>query len=56
MYIADTYNHVIRKVDTTNTITTVAGVYGTCGYNGDGSPATSFNLCYPEAVGGGFLE
>ena len=50
VYIADTYNHVIRKVDTTNTITTVAGVYGTCGYNGDGSPATSFNLCYPEQL------
>jgi hypothetical protein len=50
VYIADTGNQVIRKVDTTNTITTVAGVYATAGYNGDGSPATSFNLYYPQQL------
>jgi sugar lactone lactonase YvrE len=50
VYIADTYNQVIRKVDTTNTITTVAGVVGNAGYNGDGSPATSFWLYYPSQL------
>jgi hypothetical protein len=50
VYIADTDNFVIRKVDTTNTITTVAGVAGNAGYNGDGSPATSFWLYYPEQL------
>ncbi|HXN17081.1 MAG TPA: choice-of-anchor D domain-containing protein [Candidatus Binatus sp.] len=50
VYIADTYNQVIRKVDTTNTITTVAGIAGSAGYNGNGSPATSFNLYYPEQL------
>ncbi len=43
VYIADTYNFVIRKVDSTNTITTIAGTQGTCG----GSTAT---LCYPIGV------
>jgi hypothetical protein len=47
VYIADTDNCALRKVDATNTITTVAGVPGTCGYDGDGAPATSFNLSNP---------
>jgi sugar lactone lactonase YvrE len=51
VYIADSYNEVIRKVDTSNTITTVAGNYAYgCGYNGNGSPATSFALCHPEGL------
>ena len=50
VYIADTGNQLIRKVDTTNTITTVAGVQGSAGYNGDGSPATSFNLYSPSQL------
>ncbi|HEV3513058.1 MAG TPA: choice-of-anchor D domain-containing protein [Candidatus Sulfotelmatobacter sp.] len=43
VYIADTYNFVIRKVDTTSTITTIAGTQGACG----GSVS---NLCYPNGV------
>jgi sugar lactone lactonase YvrE len=43
VYIADTYNFVIRRVDTTNTITTIAGTQASCG----GSTA---NLCYPFGV------
>jgi hypothetical protein len=53
LYIADTYNHVIRYVDlATNIINTVAGdkVSGTGGYSGDGGPATSALLNTPEAV------
>ena len=42
LYIADTGNSVIRKVDAaTNTITTVAGVPRSPGFNGDGSATTS---------------
>lgn len=42
LYIADTGNSVIRKVDaTTNAITTVAGVPKSPGFNGDGSATTS---------------
>ena len=49
VYIADFYNNRIRKVDTSGTITTVAGT-GTQGYNGDGIPATTAQLSLPAAV------
>ena len=39
LYIADVSNHRIRKVDSTGTITTIAGT-GTGGFGGDGGPAT----------------
>jgi N-acetylneuraminic acid mutarotase len=50
LYIADTYNLVIRKVTaSTGIITTVAG-NGTAGSSGDGGAATSAELSYPTAV------
>jgi len=50
IYVADTKNEVIRKVDaSTNIINTVAG-NGTAGFSGDGGPATLAQLDYPEAV------
>ena len=46
-YIADSWNHVIRKVAAASgIITTIAGT-GTYGYNGDGIPATSAQLNDP---------
>ena len=50
VYFSDYNNFVIRKVDTTNTITTIAGEQGQCNYNGDGAPATKFNLCHPVGI------
>jgi sugar lactone lactonase YvrE len=50
VYIADYANYVIRKVSASNTITTIAGIAGSCAYNGDGSPATSFELCHPTGI------
>ena len=51
VYISDEYNSVVRKVDTSNTITTIAGNYANgCTYNGNGSPATNFSLCHPEGL------
>jgi trimeric autotransporter adhesin len=50
LYIDDQYNCVIRKVDSTNTITTIAGTPQSCGYSGDGGKATSAQLYYPEGV------
>jgi sugar lactone lactonase YvrE len=50
LFIADTSNQRIRKVDhATQNITTVAG-NGTAGFAGDGGPATSANLFNPFAV------
>ena len=50
LYIADYYNHAIRKVTlATKIISTVAG-NGTRGYSGDGSVATSAQLFLPWGV------
>jgi len=47
LYVADTYNHRIRKVAVvTGIITTVAGI-GTSGFLGDGGPAASASLNMP---------
>jgi uncharacterized protein YjdB len=45
VYIADQYDAVIRKIDQSGTITTIAG-NGTAGYSGDGGPATAASI-YP---------
>src|SRR5204863_1102605 len=49
LYIADQYNHRIRKVTTTGSprpLVTVAGTTS-AGYNGDGDPAIISRLYYP---------
>jgi uncharacterized protein (TIGR03437 family) len=50
LYIADTANHVIRKVDTTGKISTIAGMNGQIGATGDNATATSALLNYPGGV------
>ena len=49
LYIADTGNHRIRRVDPSGTITTVAGT-GQPGFSGDGGPAVSAQLTAPKGV------
>jgi sugar lactone lactonase YvrE len=50
LFIADTTNDRVRRVDAaTGIITTVAG-NGTSGFSGDGGAATSAELDYPEGV------
>ena len=49
LYIADTGNHRIRKVDADGAISTVAGT-GTEGFSGDGGPATAAQLRSPSGV------
>jgi sugar lactone lactonase YvrE len=49
VYIADTYNHRIRMIDTNGIIRTVAGS-GTDGYSGDGGPALQASLSEPSSV------
>jgi sugar lactone lactonase YvrE len=49
LYIADTGNHRVRRVDASGVITTVAG-NGTAGTSGDGGPATNAQLNAPADV------
>ncbi|MFI3155322.1 MAG: PKD domain-containing protein [Methylococcaceae bacterium] len=49
LYIADSINHRIRRVDTDGIITTVAGI-GIGGDSGDGGPATQAQLNSPEGI------
>ena len=49
LYIADSGNNVIRRVDANGTITTYAG-NTTAGFSGDGGAATSAELNFPQAV------
>jgi hypothetical protein len=55
IYIADEDNQVIRKVNTSGVISTIAGNWYVASenygkYGGDGGPATSASLFYPEEV------
>ncbi len=50
IYIADSYNHRIRKVTlSTGIIATIAGS-GTSGYSGDNGAATSAAIYYPVGI------
>jgi sugar lactone lactonase YvrE len=49
LYVAETGNHVIRKIDTLSQITTIAGT-GTQGFSGDNGPATAAQLDSPQGL------
>ena len=50
LFVADTRNHAIRRVDASSgIITTVAGT-GELGFSGDGGPATAATLLAPTGV------
>ena len=48
-YVLDKGACVVRKIDTANTITTIAG-NGTCGLSGDGGQATAAQLDPSDAT------
>nr|CAG4715597.1 unnamed protein product [Naegleria fowleri] len=50
LFIADTENHVIRKLYANGTLTIFAGTLGQPGFSGDGGPATSALLRFPQGV------
>ncbi|HMV65661.1 MAG TPA: hypothetical protein PKA64_02330 [Myxococcota bacterium] len=52
MYIADTNNNCVRKIDTDGIITTVAGICGEleAGFSGDDGPATEARLWRPYGI------
>lgn len=47
-YVADTANHLVRKIDNAGAVTTFAGKHGVCG-NADGAPNES-TLCGPREL------
>jgi sugar lactone lactonase YvrE len=49
VYVADTYNHRIRVIDTNGIITTIAGS-GVDGYSGDGRSALEASLSEPSGI------
>jgi sugar lactone lactonase YvrE len=49
IFIADSSNVRIRKIDATGVITTVAG-NGTAGFSGDGGPALNAQIAIPEGI------
>jgi len=50
IYFADPGKNVIRKIDASGVITTIAGTGGTNGYSGDGGQATAALLNFPNDV------
>ena len=50
LYIADSLNHVVRKVTGDGRIATIAGIGGQGGFSGDGGPATQAELYYPDGL------
>ncbi|MDO8413733.1 MAG: S8 family serine peptidase, partial [Gallionellaceae bacterium] len=51
LYIADTSNHRVRKINSSGVISTIAGT-GVAGYSGDGGAATLAKLSSPWALAG----
>jgi hypothetical protein len=50
LYIADTSNNCVRKINTLGIIATYAGTCGVSGYSGDGGAATSSSLFNPGGI------
>ena len=50
VYIADSENDVIRKVQLNGLVTTVAGTPGVSGSTGDGGPAVLARLMFPQKI------
>ena len=51
IYIAETYNHCIRKMTPDGTVSTIAGVPGKQGSQDGNAKEATFNYCYGIAVG-----
>jgi cysteine-rich repeat protein len=49
IYVADVFNHVVRRINLDGTTTTIAGI-GSSGFSGEGGPATSAVLYGPRGI------
>ncbi len=49
IYLADRFNHRLRRISTTGVVTTLVGT-GVEGYSGDGGPAAAARLSQPSGV------
>jgi sugar lactone lactonase YvrE len=49
VYVGDQFNHVVRRIEKSGIVTTVAGT-GQAGSSGDGGPATRAQLNYPNGL------
>lgn len=49
LYVADTLNHRVRKIDRDGVISTLAGT-GSPGFSGDGGPASQAQLNFPRGL------
>ena len=49
IYIGDTFNNRIRRINKSGIISTIAGT-GDCGFSGDGGPARSATMCSPVGL------
>lgn len=50
IYIADSHNNTVRKIDTSGNIWTIAGIPGVAGYSDNATTATSAKLNNPSGV------
>jgi gliding motility-associated-like protein len=50
LYVADYQNQVIRRINTSGIISTVAGISNQSGYSGDGGPALAATLWFPMGI------
>lgn len=50
IFFSDAGSHVVRVIDTSGVIRTVAGTGGSAGFSGDGGPATSALLNEPRGI------
>lgn len=50
IWISDQLNNIIREVNTSGVINTVAGIYNRVGYTGDGGPATQATFNTPAGI------